>query len=233
MQKIAILAACMACTCNARSVQAVEKQDMPVANSFARVLMAFNPALAPGVGRVGHAHKRASSQMKALDVKEMSGITEPLGFFDPAGFSNDISDGRLRFYREVELKHGRLGMLAALGFVVAEQFHPLFGGDIDAPSYLAFQQTPLEQFWGLVVGSIAIAEIYSVFTFNNPAGGEPWSIREDHKEGDYLFDPLNLAPTDPEEFKQMRNKELNNGRLAMLAAAGMIAQELVTGQKLF
>lgn len=177
--------------------------------------------------------QRVISGTKMLDVKEMSGITEPMGFFDPAGFSKDISPGRLRFYREVELKHGRLGMLAALGFVVGEQFHPLFGGGIDAPSYLAFQQTPLETFWGLVVGSIAIAEIYSVFTFNNPVGGEPWSIREDHKEGDYLFDPLKLAPEDPEEFKQMRNKELNNGRLAMLAAAGMISQELVTGEKLF
>jgi len=31
----------------------------------------------------------------------------------------------------------------------------------------------------------------------------------------------------------MQTKELNNGRLAMLAAAGMIAQEFVTGQKLF
>jgi hypothetical protein len=30
----------------------------------------------------------------------------------------------------------------------------------------------------------------------------------------------------------MQNRELNNGRLAMIAAAGMIAQELVTGEKL-
>jgi len=31
----------------------------------------------------------------------------------------------------------------------------------------------------------------------------------------------------------MQSKELNNGRLAMIAAAGMIAQELANGQKLF
>jgi light-harvesting complex I chlorophyll a/b binding protein 1 len=42
-----------------------------------------------------------------------------------------------------------------------------------------------------------------------------------------------LKPTDPEELKTMQTKELNNGRLAMIAAAGMIAQELATGQKLF
>ena len=31
----------------------------------------------------------------------------------------------------------------------------------------------------------------------------------------------------------MQNKELNNGRLAMLAVAGFVAQELATEQPLF
>jgi hypothetical protein len=168
-----------------------------------------------------------------FDVKDLAGITAPLGFFDPAGFTEDASEGKIRFYREVELKHGRLGMLAALGFLVAEQFHPLFGGNIDAPAYLAFQQTPLAAFWGVVLGCIGALETFSVFTFNSPFGGEPWSVRSDHTPGNLGFDPLNLKPTDPEEFKEMQTKELNNGRLAMLAAAGMIAQEFVTGQKLF
>jgi len=47
------------------------------------------------------------------------------------------------------------------------------------------------------------------------------------------FDPLGLKPTDAAELKEMQTKELNNGRLAMIAAAGMIAQELATGNKLF
>ena len=77
-----------------------------------------------------------------FNVKEMAGITDPLGFFDPAGFATDASEGKIRFYREVELKHGRVAMLASLGFLVAENFHPLFGGSIDVPSYIAFQETP-------------------------------------------------------------------------------------------
>jgi hypothetical protein len=168
-----------------------------------------------------------------FDVKELAGVTDPLGFFDPVGFTEDASEGKIRFYREVEIKHGRLGMLAALGFLVGENFHPLFGGDIDVPAYLAFQQTPLQTFWGIVVFFIAILETFSVFTFNTPLGGEPWTVRSDHTPGDLGFDPLNLKPTDPKEFKEMQTKELNNGRLAMLAAAGMIAQEFVSGQKLF
>ena len=176
-------------------------------------------------------------------AKELPGVLPPMGFFDPMGFcsADDITEGKIKFYREVELKHGRVGMLAALGFLVGENFHPLFGGDIDVPAYLAFQQTPLQTFWPAVVLAIAIPEIFSVFSFKTPAlfaekgkeGGMPWEIRSDFKSGDLGFDPLGLKPTDPEELKQMQTKELQNGRLGMIAAAGMIAQELASNQKLF
>merc|ERR1712134_149675 len=176
-------------------------------------------------------------------AKSLPGVTGPLGFFDPLGFcsADDVTEGKIKFYREVELKHGRVGMLAALGFLVGENFHPLFGGDIDVPAYLAFQQTPLQTFWPAVVLAIAIPEIYSVFTFETPAlfappgtkAGMTWSIRADHDSGDLGFDPLGLKPTDPAELKEMQTKELNNGRLAMIAAAGMIVQEVATGNKLF
>merc|ERR1711953_870292 len=129
--------------------------------------------------------------------------------------------------------------LAALGFLVGEQFHPLFGGDIDVPSYVAFQETlsrlpiPSSYIYPSIALAIAIPEVFSVFTFNSPAGGEPWSIREDHEPGNLGFDPLGLKPTDAAELKEMQTKELNNGRLAMLGAAGMIAQELVKPDKIF
>jgi hypothetical protein len=168
-----------------------------------------------------------------FDVKKMPGITAPLGFFDPAGFCEDASEGKIRFYREVELKHGRVAMLASLGFLVGEKFHPLWGGNIDVPSYVAFQETPLQAFWPAVVFLIALPEIFSVFTFNSPFGGEPWSIRSDHVAGDLDFDPLGLKPQDAAGLAEMQTKELNNGRLAMFAIAGMVAQELATGQKLF
>ena len=49
-------------------------------------------------------------------------------------------------------------------------------------------------------------------------------------QGDLGFDPLGLSPSDPKDFRDMRTKELQNGRLAMLATAGFIAQELVDGK---
>ena len=63
--------------------------------------------------------------------------------------------------------------------------------------------------------------------------GEIFSIRSDFEPGDFGFDPLGLRPESPEEVKEMQTKELNNGRLAMIAISGMVVQELATGNKLF
>jgi len=182
---------------------------------------------------------QVAAKAESLKAASLPGASEPLGFWDPLGYTAKCTEGKLLFYREVELKHGRVAMLAALGMVVGEQFHPLFGGNIDVPAIFAFQETPLEKFWPAVVAAIAIPEIYSVFTFEEPGGkiggGESWAMKTDvdREPGDLGFDPLGLKPKDPAEFLEMQNKELNNGRLAMIAAAGMIAQELATGQKLF
>merc|ERR1719164_177676 len=173
-------------------------------------------------------------------AQTLPGITAPLGFFDPAGFcasssgaEGEATEGKVRFYREVEIKHCRVAMLAALGYPLAEQFHPLFGGGIDSPSFSAFQQTPLQTFWPAVVFTIAVIEVLSIIpAFENP-NIEGWAIRTDHAPGDLGFDPLGLKPTDPAELAEMEAKELNNGRLAMIAIVGMVGQELASGAKLF
>ena len=46
-------------------------------------------------------------------AKTLPGITAPLGFFDPMGFCSadkdgkPLTEGKIRFYREVEIKHCR------------------------------------------------------------------------------------------------------------------------------
>lgn len=236
MHTFALVLACLGCTACSQSAQNSETtRETSSQSSLASLLYATNPVANVPRRRLARAGAKPSM---GVPIREWAGITEPVGFFDPVGFSNDISEGRKRFYREVELKHGRLAMLAALGMLVAEQFHPLFGGEIDVPAILAFRETlQLEArskfIYIAVLFSIFIPEVFSVFTFNSPAGGEPWSIREDHEPGNLGFDPLGLKPKDTSEFKEMQTKELNNGRLAMLGAAGMIAQELVKTDKIF
>jgi hypothetical protein len=58
-------------------------------------------------------------------------------------------------------------------------------------------------------------------------------LRSSHEPGNLKFDPLKLKPRNDREYKAMKTKEINNGRLAMLAVAGMVAQELVTNTPIF
>ncbi|KAJ1460289.1 chloroplast light harvesting protein, partial [Pelagophyceae sp. CCMP2097] len=168
-----------------------------------------------------------------FDIKKLPGVTAPFGYFDPLGIAADKSEARVKYFRESELKHCRVAMLAAAGFLVAEVFHPLFGGNIDVPSYLAFQETPLQTFWPIVVLYIGVIEVFSVFTFESPFDGNLWTLKANRVPGDFEFDPLDLKPPGKADSFDMETKELNNGRLAMIAIAGMVAQEVIFKGKLF
>ena len=48
------------------------------------------------------------------------GVLAPLGFFDPLGLCADGDEVVFARRRAVELKHGRVSMLAVSGYVVAE-----------------------------------------------------------------------------------------------------------------
>ncbi len=53
------------------------------------------------------------------DLKSLPGVSAPFdNVFDPAGFSITAKQSEIRRWRESELTHGRVAMLAALGFVV-------------------------------------------------------------------------------------------------------------------
>jgi len=59
-----------------------------------------------------------------------------------------------------------------------------------------------------------------------------FQLRDSYTPGSIGFDPLKLKPTDEKELSEMMSKELQNGRLAMIAIAGMVAQELVNGKEI-
>merc|ERR1712048_812355 len=158
-----------------------------------------------------------------LDPEDMAGITEPLGFWDPAGFSES---GNVAAYRRAEIKHGRVCMQASLGIIVADLYHPFFDawgdGEFVSASASHFTATAQANFWPAF--------------WLMPASHELATTLADYDGKDELFgvgpfwDPLGLKPEDPEAPREMENKELNNGRLAMFAAAGAITQELISGK---
>ena len=153
-----------------------------------------------------------------------------LGDFDPAGFMAGKDKLEVYRLREAELAHGRVSMLASLGFLVQEKFHPLFSGD-GGPAIDQIPKLPVFMWFAITLG-IGVCEAYRVQVgWSNP--NEPdhvfQKLNPTYVPGDIGWDPLGLKPEDPEEFKMMQTKELQNGRLGMIAAAGFMAQEAVSG----
>lgn len=120
-------------------------------------------------------------------------------------------------------------MLAAVGILVNESFNPLFDGKITGLAVNMFQQVP-SPFWEVVLLFVAVAEAgRASLGWNPPSGETMFTLRDSYTPGDLGFDPLGLKPTNAAEYKEMATKEINNGRLAMLAVAGMVVQEEISG----
>merc|ERR1739848_634753 len=114
-------------------------------------------------------------------------------------------------------------MSSSLGMLVAEKFHPIYDNWNEGPfvSSMAshFSETATKNFWPAFWIMTAGHELATTL-----------ADYEGREEFDYGFDPLNLRPEDPEKAKEYKTMELNHGRWAMFCAAGIIAQELVTGK---
>merc|ERR1719231_907552 len=175
----------------------------------------------------------------------LPGAIAPVGDFDPLGFVSGKSLDDIKLWREAEVTHGRISMLAVVGFLTQENFHFLFvepDKDIGpAIRHLDEVRAVNPWFFEVLTFTIALAEARrSTVGWVNPAGesgpvgglpdGELRALADDYYPGDFGFDPLGLKPTDAAEFAEMATKELQHGRLAMLAAAGFLAQELVNGK---
>jgi len=123
-----------------------------------------------------------------------------------------------------------------VGFLVGEKVEGssfLFDAQVSGPAITHLSQVPVP-FWIMLVSAIAYsertrAEIGWVPPEKVPVS-KPGLLRDTYVPGDIGFDPLGLKPSDPAAFFEMQTKELQNGRLAMLAAAGFMAQELVDGK---
>lgn len=62
------------------------------------------------------------------DFNKALGAQPPLGLFDPLGLLKDADEERFNRLRKVEIKHGRISMLAILGHLVTTAGYRLPGG---------------------------------------------------------------------------------------------------------
>jgi len=168
----------------------------------------------------------------ALPCYGLPGAVSPLGFFDPLGFSKNTDLNTVKRLREAEIMHGRVAMMATLGYIIGESTPTITYG-MDVHHTIANNQIP--EIPGTVLFpfflAINIAEALRASTgWVEPGLGPLFSLREKYYPGDIGFDPFGLKPKDAKDFANMQTKELSNGRLAMLAAAGMCMQEQINGQ---
>jgi hypothetical protein len=74
--------------------------------------------------------KQAARSTSLQAFEEEIGAQPPLGYWDPLGLLNDADEDRFNRLRYVEIKHGRVAMLAVLGHIVTTGGVRL-PGDID------------------------------------------------------------------------------------------------------
>lgn len=170
----------------------------------------------------------------AFDPTAQVGVTAPFGFWDPAGLLKDRSgawederqtwsmeEATFRQYRMAELKHGRLAMLAALG-MFTESFVKFPGVFRDVPSECSGLKVLSTEAGGAGLGIVLLLASFFEIT----------SLKQDpSKEPGDLGDPLQIGAYEGFGYTiDMRNKEINHGRLAMSGVATEFLIELSTGK---
>jgi light-harvesting complex I chlorophyll a/b binding protein 1 len=160
------------------------------------------------------------------------GTTRPLGVWDPLNLIGDDAV-KYRRWQEMEIKHGRIAMLATLhviatgagykwdGYASYLSFPPIKFADIPAGTLGSWAACP-QAGWAQMVAVVAILD-NSLFA-QDPAL-EP---------GDVVGDKIPwVRYSDPAVKEYKLNIERNNGRAAMMGIYGMMIHEKLCGNPIF
>jgi len=166
---------------------------------------------------------RASTSLSAFDSE--LGSQRPLGFWDPLNMLDGVDQDRFDRLRYVEIKHGRICMLAVLGHI-----HTAFGARV--PGDIDYSGT---SFASIKTGTVGLADIpnaglIQLFAF---IGFLELFVMRDRGDGEYPGDLRNGLFTwkaSEEEQLQKRAVELNNGRAAMMGILGLMVHEQIDGE---
>merc|ERR1719277_2146186 len=152
------------------------------------------------------------------------GVQDPVGFWDPLGFTEDGDLSSFKRRRTVELKHGRISMLATMGYITPE-ITGKFPGYLSQSAGLKFADVPTGLAAISKVPAIGWAQVVAYCGFCElSAGSDDWKTGT---PGDYGWKVL--TSDDPAEKEKKLAAEIANGRLAMVAIIGMFFQDGLTG----
>merc|ERR1719277_2035104 len=159
------------------------------------------------------------------DASKEFGAVPPLGYWDPFGMMAFQDKAKFDRNRTLEIKHGRVCMLATIGMVAPDIFGRL-PGYLSPSQGLAFSDIPT----GIGAASkVPLEGWLQIFAFAGLL-----EARNSSNPTDYGWPPFTpgARKLEGEEKARKLNAEINNGRLAMMAFAAMVAQEGVTGQSI-
>jgi hypothetical protein len=120
-------------------------------------LFSFDEQLSSLQGTVNEAAEAVRQTLTSGEeyARSLPGALPLVGYFDPLGILSGSTEEKAQYYRDAELKHGRIGTLAAFGILVSEAYHPFGGEEMNGvPAVLAFQHNNL-LFQTAVVASMA------------------------------------------------------------------------------
>ena len=176
--------------------------------------------------------QQSASTTSLAAFEDALGAQPPLGFFDPLGLvaSGDQEQfDRLRF---VEIKHGRICMLAFLGQVVTRNGQHL-PGDIDysGHSFASFPNGYAAISGPDAIPGAGIAQIVAFIAVLELAVMKDIEGTGNEFGGDFRNGAIDFGwdNFDEETKLQKRGVELNNGRAAMMGILGLMVHEQLGG----
>lgn len=145
------------------------------------------------------------------------------GFIQPPSWEGTDGIDTIYWMREAETKHGRVAMLAVSGWIVTDLGVRFPGADglfKNIPDSYHAHDILVEQ------GTMSVMLLFIGFLeFCSSAALVQVSKGELEREpGDFMLDNGILEGRTPEFVMDMKTKEINNGRLAMLAFGGIATQ---------
>jgi hypothetical protein len=169
--------------------------------------------------------------MKAKSLFENEINPGPQGYFDPLGLVADGDQAKFDRLRYVEIKHGRIAMLAFLGQIVTRHGNHWDGAiDKAGDQYASFGNGMGALFGpdaipgnGLlqIVALIGTMEV-SLMTDWTETGEFPGDLRNGTFQGSW-------DRYSDKQKRQKRGVELNNGRAAMMGILGLMVHEQLGG----
>uniref|UniRef100_A0A7S4NGP1 Plastid light harvesting protein n=1 Tax=Odontella aurita TaxID=265563 RepID=A0A7S4NGP1_9STRA len=159
--------------------------------------------------------QKATTALEAAPFANEIGAQAPLGYYDPLGLCTDGNQANFDRLRYTEIKHGRVAMLAVVGYLVTYA-GVRFPGCEDIPAgFAAWEKLPI-QVW---------VQMGFTWSMMEAVNRDAFGLSE--FPGDFRNGALDFG-WDKQTDAWKRNKrsiELNNGRAAQMGILGLMVHE--------